>query len=156
MNSNRNRNQMRWTPHATVATIVEDKGRFLLVEELSGGRLVLNQPAGHLEQHERLVDAARRETLEETGWQVEPEYLLGLYIYHSAHNGITYHRTCFSARAIEHDPHRPLDEGIQRALWLTRDEVAANAERLRSAMVLQCIDDYLAGIRYPLSLIHES
>jgi len=146
---------MRWTPHTTAATIVEDNGRFLLVEELSGGRLVLNQPAGHLEQNERLVEAARRETLEETGWHVEPEYLLGLYIYRSTHNGITYHRACFSARALEHDPHRPLDEGIQRALWLTRDEVAAHADRLRSAMVLKCIDDYLAGIRYPLSLIHE-
>lgn len=147
---------MRWTPHATVATIVEDNGRFLLVEEHSRGRLVLNQPAGHLEEHERLVDAARRETLEETAWHVEPEYLIGLYIYTSAGNGITYHRTCFSARALRHEPQRSLDVGIERALWMSRDEIAANSYRLRSPMVLQCIDDYLAGTRFPLSLIHES
>lgn len=146
---------MRWTPHATVATIVEQAGRFLLVEELAGGERVLNQPAGHLEEGETLIEAARRETLEETAWQVEPESLLGLYVYKGRSNGVTYHRTCFVARPLKHEPERPLDEGIQRAIWLSRDEVAARAGQLRSPLVLQCIDDYLAGIRYPLSLIHE-
>ncbi len=146
---------MRWTPHATVATIVEDQGRFLLVEEFSNGKLVLNQPAGHLEANERFIDAARRETLEETGWQVEPEHVLGVYVYYAPANGVTYHRTCFTARAISQDKERPLDDGIVRALWLSRDEVAARRSQLRSELVLRCIDDYLAGIRYPLGLIHE-
>ncbi|MBV1786595.1 NUDIX hydrolase [Marinobacterium sp. D7] len=146
---------MRWTPHATVATIVEDSGRFLIVEEEAGNSLVLNQPAGHLEEDESFVDAARRETLEETGWHVEPEFLLGLYVYKAPANGITYHRACFIARAVEQEPHRQLDEGIVRAVWMTRDEIAASADRLRSQLVLKCIDDYLAGTRYPLSLIHE-
>jgi ADP-ribose pyrophosphatase YjhB (NUDIX family) len=146
---------MRWTPHATVATIVEDQGRFLLVEEMAGGRLVLNQPAGHLEENERFVDAARRETLEETAWHVEPEHFLGLYVYKAPANGVTYHRACFTARPLRHEPTRTLDDGIQQALWLTRDEIAARADQLRSQLVLDCIDDYLAGVRYPLSLIHE-
>lgn len=146
---------MRWTPHATVATIVEKDGRFLLVEELRNGRKVLNQPAGHLEEHERLTEAARRETLEETGWHVEPQYLLGLYVYRAPPNGVTYHRTCFIAQALREEPDAELDTGILRALWLTREEVVARQDQLRSELVLRCIDDYLAGIRHPLSLIHE-
>ncbi|WP_432694958.1 NUDIX hydrolase [Marinobacterium sp. YM272] len=147
---------MRWTPHATVATIVERDGRFLLVEELSAdGHLVINQPAGHLEENEAFTDAARRETLEETGWQVTPTHFLGLYVYRAPANGVTYHRACFIAEAVSHDPERDLDDGIQRALWLTRDEIADRSEMLRSKLVLECIDDYLAGTRYPLSLIHE-
>lgn len=147
---------MRWTPHATVATITEREGRFLLVEELSAeGELVINQPAGHLEENESFIDAARRETLEETGWQVEPSHFLGLYVYKAPSNGVTYHRACFIADALSHDPERELDSGIQRALWLTRDEIAARSAMLRSKLVLECIDDYLAGTRYPLSLIHE-
>ncbi len=146
---------MRWTPHATVATIVEREGLFLLVEELSEGELVLNQPAGHLEENESFIDAARRETLEETGWHVEPSHFLGLYVYKAPANGVTYHRACFIANALSHDSDRELDTGIQRALWLSRDEIAERSAMLRSKLVLQCIDDYLAGNRYPLSLIHE-
>ncbi|KEA63875.1 Nudix-like NDP and NTP phosphohydrolase YmfB [Marinobacterium lacunae] len=134
---------------------MEDNGRFLLVEETSGSNLVLNQPAGHLEEDEHFIDAARRETLEETGWHVEPEHLLGLYVYKAPANGVTYHRACFIARACFHDAARELDDGIIRAVWMTRDEVAENMHRLRSELVLKCIDDYLAGTRYPLSLIHE-
>ncbi|MBS98506.1 MAG: NUDIX hydrolase [Oceanospirillaceae bacterium] len=146
---------MRWTPHATVATIVEQDGRFLLVEEHAEGALVINQPAGHLEEGERFSEAACRETLEETGWEVTAEHLLGLYVYRSPRNGVTYHRCCFVARALKHHPERELDKGIVGALWLTRDEIVARREQLRSELVLECIDDYLAGIRYPLSLIHE-
>lgn len=147
---------MRWTPHATVATIIEREGSFLLVEELSAsGELVINQPAGHLEENESFIEAARRETLEETGWHVKPTHLLGLYVYRAPANGVTYHRACFIADALSHDPERELDTGIQRALWLTRDEIAERSAMLRSELVLQCIDDYLAGTRYPLSLIHE-
>lgn len=146
---------MRWTPHATVACIVEQNGRFLLVEEMAGGKRVINQPAGHLEQGEHFIDAARRETLEETGWRVEPEALLGLYTYYAPANGVTYHRFCFIARPIEHCPHAPLDQGIIGPLWLTRAELEARRPALRSELVTRCIDDYLSGRRFPLDFIQE-
>ncbi|MBY4677867.1 NUDIX hydrolase [Marinobacterium arenosum] len=146
---------MVWTPHATVATIVERDGRFLLIEERASGSIVLNQPAGHVEEGERFIDAAVRETLEESAWHVDPEYLVGLYIYQAPANGVTYHRMCFYAKAREHEPERPLDDGILRTHWLTRDEIAARSDSLRSPMVLRCIDDYLAGQRYPLDFIYE-
>ncbi|MBR9829698.1 MAG: NUDIX hydrolase [Oceanospirillales bacterium] len=147
---------MRWTPHATVACIVEQDGRFLLVEEISSGRRVINQPAGHLEQGESFIDAAKRETLEETGWLVEPEALLGLYTYTAPANGVTYHRFCFIARALASVPDAVLDEGIIGPLWLTRDEIAARQPELRSELVSRCIDDYLSGTRYPLDFIQET
>ena len=144
---------MVWTPRVTVAAVVERDGRFLLVEEAADGRLVLNQPAGHLEHGESLIDACRRETLEETGWQVEPETVVGLYRRIEPSTGITTLRVCFSARALAHDPARPLDEGIERALWLTREELLDEAARHRTELVLCCVDDYLAGARHPLALL---
>lgn len=146
---------MEWSPHITVATVVEDQGRFLLVEELKGGRLVLNQPAGHLEADESLRQAALRETLEETGWEVELTGLLGIYLYTAPSNGVTYQRVCFSARPLQHDPQRELDTDIHRALWLARDELAAQPERWRSELVLRCIDDYLAGEPGALALVRD-
>jgi len=147
---------MCWTPHATVATVVERDGRFLMIEEVSSGRVVLNQPAGHLEENELFADAALRETMEESGWQVELKYLIGLYAYKSPNSKITYHRLCFAADAVEHHPDSPLDDGILRTLWMTRDEIAENPERLRSQTVLQCIDDYLAGKHYPMDFVNEN
>jgi len=147
---------MRWTPHATVACIVERDGRFLLVEEISSGKRVFNQPAGHLEAGEAFVEAARRETLEETGWEVEPEALLGLYTYHAPSNGVTYHRFCFIARALQQIPDAVLDKGIIGPHWMTRDEIAALGPLLRSQLVIRCIDDYLRGVRYPLDFIQET
>lgn len=144
---------MVWTPRVTVAAIVENDGRFLLVEELAEGRLVLNQPAGHLEYGESLIDACHRETLEETGWAVEPESVVGLYRRIESSSGITTLRVCFSARTVEHYPDRPLDTGIERTLWLDRDQLAACADRHRTELVLRCVDDYLAGARHPLSLL---
>ena len=144
---------MVWTPRVTVAAIVENDGRFLLVEELADGALVLNQPAGHLEHGESLIDACRRETLEETGWQVEPDAVVGLYRRIEPTTGITTLRVCFSARALAHDPGRPLDDGIARALWLSRAELAASAGRHRTELVMRCLDDYLAGARHPLALL---
>ncbi|PIE25376.1 MAG: NUDIX hydrolase [Neptuniibacter caesariensis] len=146
---------MSWHPHATVAVIVENEGKFLLVEELSAGKTVFNQPAGHIDEGETFIEAARRETLEESAWHVEPKYLTGFYVYRSKNNNVTYHRACFYAEAVKHNPELPLDEGIIRAVWLTRDEIAALGTRLRSPMVLKCIDDYLAGKQYPLELIYE-
>lgn len=147
---------MRWTPHATVACIVEREGRFLLVEEMASGKAVINQPAGHLEQGESFIDAARRETLEETGWVVEPEALLGLYTYYAPANGVTYHRFCFIARALHEKPDAVLDTGIIRPLWLSRDELEQHRDQLRSELVRRCVDDYLDGIRYPLDFIQET
>ena len=144
---------MEWQPHITVATIVEDQGRFLLVEELKGGKRVLNQPAGHLEADETLQQAAIRETLEETGWDVELTAVVGIYLYTAPSNGVTYQRVCFAAKALKHHPQRELDSGIVGAPWFSRDELAAQPERWRSELVLRCIDDYLDGALYGLDVI---
>jgi len=146
----------RWFPHSTVATIVEKENRFLLVEEMiNGDQKVLNQPAGHVENGETLFQAALRETEEETGWSVELNSLLGLYVYRVPELDLTFHRVTFIANALSHNPDLELDEGILQAIWMTRDEVEQNKHRLRSHLVLDCIDDYLAGKRYPLNFIHD-
>lgn len=144
---------MNWHPHVTVATIVEDNGRFLLVEEHAGDELVFNQPAGHLEPNETLADAALRETLEETAWTVELQGLVGVGLYTAPGNGVTYYRTCFFAKPIAHDATRELDAGIERAVWLTYAEIKALAPRMRSPLVTRVIEQYLEGHRYPLSAI---
>ncbi len=146
---------MTWHPHITVATIVEANGRFLMVEESKGGRLVLNQPAGHLEPNETLRQAALRETLEETGWTVELSGVVGIYLYTAPSNGVTYQRVCFAATPLTHDPQRTLDEGITGALWMTRDELVAQPERWRSELILRCIDDYLAGQPFDLAVVRD-
>lgn len=147
---------MTWTPHATVAVIVEDDdGRFLLVEEVSSGLVVFNQPAGHIEEDEAILDAVRRETLEETGWQVEPTHFLGLYTYKAPANGVTYYRFCYSARAVKKVSER-LDDGIIAAHWLTIDEVGLLGEKLRSPLVLKCIEDYRNGRRFPLDVVVDA
>ena len=146
---------MEWNPHITVATVIEERGRFLFVEEFKAGHLVLNQPAGHLEANESLRQAALRETLEETGWEVELTGLLGIYLYTAPSNGVTYQRVCFSANPLRHDPQHELDSDISGIAWLTRDELATQPERWRSELVLRCVDDYLAGIRGPLELVRD-
>lgn len=146
---------MVWTPHATVATLIERDGKFLMIEEYSSGRLVLNQPAGHIEENESIIEAAVRETFEESAWHVRPEHIIGLYVYRAPSNGITYYRICFYATALEHDPNSKLDDGIVAAHWMTRDEIAEQSDRLRGPMVLKCIDDYLAKKKYPLDFIYE-
>jgi len=145
----------------TVAVIVARDGRFLLVEERAdspaGGtrRLVYNQPAGHVEKGETLEQAAVREALEETGWDVRLTGFLGLYAYTPPFNhDITYYRACFLAEAEVHHPERSLDDGILQAVWMTRDALAGS-DRLRSPLVLKCVDDALAGQCYPLALVHE-
>lgn len=139
-----------WRPHVTVASVIADGARFLMVEERIGGRLVYNQPAGHLDDHESLIAAAQRETLEETGWTVQLEHLIGVHQWRSHEHGEGVLRFSFAGRAVAHDPTRALDQGIERALWLTREEIAALGERLRSPLVLLSIDAWLAGQRLPL------
>ncbi|SNR95451.1 NUDIX hydrolase [Pseudomonas segetis] len=146
---------MSWQPHITVATVVEDNGRFLLVEEHAEGRQVFNQPAGHLEANETIGQAALRETLEETGWEVELTAVTGIYLYTAPSNGVTYQRVCFAAKPIAHHTELALDDGIIGPQWLTRDELAAQPERWRSELVLRCIDDYIAGERFSLSLLRD-
>jgi 8-oxo-dGTP pyrophosphatase MutT (NUDIX family) len=145
--------QAVWRPDVTVASIVPRDGRFLLVEEVVRGELVLNQPAGHLEPGESLPAAARRETLEETGWNVELTDLVGVYQWTNPGDDSHFLRFSFAARPLHHDPERQLDAGIVRALWLTRDEIAAQRARLRSPMVLRCVDDWLGGRRMPLDTV---
>ena len=146
---------MRFTPHVTVATVVENQGRFLLVEETADGRAVFNQPAGHLEADESLMQAAIRETLEETGWDVELTAVTGIYLYTAPSNGVTYQRVCFAAKALQQRDNYQLDDGIIGPQWLTRDELAAQPQRWRSELVLRCIDDYLSGERFPLALLRD-
>ena len=144
---------MHELPHITVATIVERDGKFLMVRENSGGRLVYNQPAGHVEPNETLFDAALRETLEETAWRVELKQLLGIYQYTSAENGITYIRHCFIAKAIEPRTERNLDPDILEAKWLTLKELEDFESELRSPLVLIVIRDYLSGVNFPLNVV---
>lgn len=144
----------RWRPHVTVACIVADGARYLMVEEEVNGRLAYNQPAGHLDDGESLARAAVRETQEETGWTVELQHLVGVHQWRSTEHGDAVLRFSFAARAVGHDPAQSLDAGIRRALWLTRDEIAGLSDRLRSPLVLQSIDAWLAGARWPLEALH--
>lgn len=139
--------------HVTVAAIVARDGKFLFVEESVGGRTVLNQPAGHWEAGETLFEAVKRETLEETAWEVEPTALLGVYEYEPPELGYGFLRFAYLAEPRRHHPQRPLDPGIERAVWLTPDELRREHARHRSPMVLRCVEDALAGQRHPLSLI---
>ena len=142
-----------WRPHVTVACVVAIGNRFLMVEEEVNGRLAYNQPAGHLDDGESLTAAALRETLEETGWTVELQHLIGVHQWRSTEHGEAVVRFSFAARAVSHAPDRPLDTDIRRALWLTRAEIAALGDRLRSPMVLLSIDAWLAGRRLPLDTL---
>ncbi|MBE1161003.1 NUDIX hydrolase [Dyella acidiphila] len=142
-----------WRPHVTVACVVADGDRYLMVEEEVSGRIAYNQPAGHLDDLESLQQAAVRETREETGWTVALTHLIGVHQWRSKEHGDVVVRFSFAAKPLSHDPQQPLDTGIRRALWLTRGEIAALGERLRSPMVLMSIDDWLAGQRLPLSIV---
>lgn len=144
---------MIWTPRVTVAAIIAEGNSFLIVEEETDEGLRRNQPAGHLDEGETLFDAVIRETLEETAWTVAPRALIGVYRWRVSAAGPTYLRFAFEAQAVSHDAKRPLDRGILCTRWMTRDELAADPERLRSPLVLRCIDDFEAGRRFPLNLI---
>jgi 8-oxo-dGTP pyrophosphatase MutT (NUDIX family) len=142
-----------WRPHVTVACVVADGDRYLMVEEEVGGRIAYNQPAGHLDDLESLQQAAVRETREETGWTVALTHVIGIHQWRSKEHGDVVVRFTFAARPLSHDPQQPLDTGVRKALWLTRSEIASLGDRLRSPMVLMSIDDWLAGQRLPLSLV---
>lgn len=140
-------------PDLTVAAITERDGAFLLVEERVGNQLVFNQPAGHVERGESILQAVIRETLEETAWRFVPEALVGIYFWEQPERNRSFLRFAFSGTVTEHDPHRRLDRGIERAVWMPKEQIEQRTARLRSPMVLRCIDDYRAGRRFPLEII---
>ncbi len=135
----------KWLPRVTVATVIEDDGKYLMVEEDIYGEKILNQPAGHLEPGETLIDAAVRETLEETGWHIEVDHLIEFSQWTSPNSKNHYLRSCFAGKALSFNPDQQLDEGIIQAIWMTRDEVAENIDRLRSPLVLHHIDHHING-----------
>lgn len=144
---------MIWKPHATVAAIIERDNKFLMVEELIRGERLFNQPAGHLDPDEGLIDAVIRETQEESAWQFVPQAVTGIYLWKHPDNGETFLRFAVCGSCKNHDAQQPLDDGILNASWKTRDELVQGELKLRSPMVLNCIDDYLAGKRYPLDML---
>jgi len=142
-----------WNPEVTVAAVVERDHRFLVVEERISGRFVLNQPAGHLEDGESLVEAAVRETREETAWRFHPEALVGTYLWRSPVDGRSFLRFAFCGTVDDHRADQPLDTGIVRALWMSHEQLLAQPARLRSPMVLRCVQDYLLGKRQALDTV---
>ncbi len=139
------------TPDITVAAIAQTAGRFLFVEERINNRLVFNQPAGHVEQGESLLAAVVREVREETAWRFEPEGLLGVYLWRRPSARRATLRFAFTGAVSDHHAHQRLDRGIVRTHWLSEEELKSHEGRLRSPLVLRCVDDYLAGHRHPLS-----
>ena len=146
-----------WLPHVTVATVIEQEGRYLLVEERdkTSGLMVFNQPAGHLEEGETLAQAALRETLEETGWTVELLGVLGIALYTAPGNGITYNRISFIAKPIAALENAVLDTDITDIHWLEYEEILYNSARMRSPLVIAAIEQYRKGHCYPLDLIYS-
>jgi len=145
----------QWKPNVTVAAVVEQDGRFLLVEEQTTDGILYNQPAGHLEEGETLVAAVIRETLEESARHFTPTGLVGIYHYRKPGSPVTYLRFAFTGKVSAPEEGRPLDTGILRALWMTASDIRASRGRHRSPLLMQCVDDYMAGQRYPLHLLHH-
>lgn len=145
---------MVWKPNVTVAAVIEQNGKYLLVEEIPKGTAVkLNQPAGHLEPGESIVQACRREVLEETGYSFQPDALTGIYHWTCAENGTTYLRFTFSGQITDFDPARKLDTGIVRATWFSMEEILEKQAIHRTPLVIQCITDYLTEKNYPLDIL---
>ena len=145
--------RITWKPSVTVAAVMERDGRFLLVEEEDEGERVYNQPAGHWERDETLVQACAREVLEESAHRFEPKQLVGVYRWDRPQGDLTYLRFAFCGEILGVEEGRALDEGILRAVWLSPEEIRALAPRHRSPLVWRCVEDYLAGVRFPLELI---
>ncbi len=144
---------MVWKPHVTVAAVIEQDNQFLLVEEETSNGLAFNQPAGHLEKSEDIITAVKREVHEETAWQFDPEFIISIQLWRKNPDFPTFLRVCFAGKVHSHDQGQPLDEGIIATHWLNRDQIAEKKSQLRSSLVLTSVDAYLAGDRYPLSML---
>jgi 8-oxo-dGTP pyrophosphatase MutT (NUDIX family) len=144
---------MIWKPHVTVAAVIEQHGKFLLVEEETEDGIRINQPAGHWEPNENLIEGAVREALEETGRHFTPTHLLGIYNWSRPAGNATYLRFAFIGTVSEPVPGHKLDQGIVRAIWMSSEEIAHDAARHRSPLVLRCVQDYLTGKRSSLDLL---
>lgn len=147
------RHAMIWKPNVTVAAVIEQDGKFLLVEEHTSQGLRFNQPAGHLEANESLLQAVVREAREESAYDFEPKYLVGIYRWHATSSDTTYLRFAYSGPIHHHHSEQALDKGIVRTVWMTVEEIRATIPRHRSPLILQCVEDYLAGKKYPLEII---
>ncbi|MEY4769095.1 MAG: hypothetical protein RL637_1734 [Pseudomonadota bacterium] len=145
--------RMTWKPHVTVAAVVEQQQRFLIVEEQTTEGFKFNQPAGHLENGEDLMTAIRREVYEETAWQFEPTAVIGVQLWRRQVDAPSFIRVCFTGNVHSHNPQQPLDVGILQTHWLTLEEILSYQSRLRSPLVLNSIYRYLEGHRYPLHLL---
>jgi 8-oxo-dGTP pyrophosphatase MutT (NUDIX family) len=144
-----------WKPNVTVAALMEYRGRFLMVEEETSNGLMLNQPAGHLEEGESLVEACAREAMEETAHHFVPQALVGVYQWRRPDGEVTYLRFAFSGDSGEQIAGRALDHGIVRALWMTPGEIEASRTRHRSPLVWACVQDWLADVRLPLAVVRQ-
>jgi 8-oxo-dGTP pyrophosphatase MutT (NUDIX family) len=145
--------RMAWKPDITVAAISESDGRFLVVEERINHRLVFNQPAGHVESGETIIAAVVREVREETAWVFIPEAFLGAYLWRSPSSGRTTLRFAYSGAVVDHNAFQPLDRAIVRTHWLSRAELLEREPRMRSPLVLRCVNDYISGRRLPLDAV---
>lgn len=145
---------MVWKPHVTVAAVIENNDRFLLVEEMTSGGIAFNQPAGHLEEGESLIDAIQREVLEETTCIFQPESIIAVQLYRKNAHSKSFLRICFSGQASEPTDDHPLDEGIIKTHWLCKKEIEEKKSLLRSPLVISSIIEYQKGHYYPLSLLH--
>ena len=145
-------NDTIWKPNVTVAAVIERDGKFLLIEEETERGACFNQPAGHLEPNESLVAGAIRETLEESAYSFSPSALIGVYHYRHHAKQITYMRFAFTGDVSVHHKERALDTGIIRTVWMSPGEIRNCSDRLRTPLVMRCVEDYLAGRRYPLDL----
>jgi len=144
-----------WRPSVTVAAVIERDGKFLLVEELQDGRRVLNQPAGHLDPEETLIAACAREVLEETAHRFVPDALVGIYRWFYEPEAATFLRFCFSGKVLGVED-SPLDKEILGIHWMTSNELKKRAQQHRSPLVQQCVDDYQAGCKFPLTVLSRA
>lgn len=147
--------EMSRTPDITVAAVTETDGRFLVVEERINRRLVFNQPAGHVELGETLLAAVVREVREETAWGFNPQALVGVYLWRNPSSGRSTMRFAFTGTVADHHAQQPLDRGIVSTHWLSRQDLVEREQRLRSPLVLKCIEDYLGGTRRPLETVGD-
>lgn len=143
----------QFKPNTTVAGIIFHKNKFLIVEEVDQGKVVYNQPAGHVESGENLIAAFKREVLEETGLDVSPDYISGIYYHYREDLNLHFLRFCFVAELDECAETHPQDSDILQALWLTKDELLAKGDKIRSPLVIECLNDHLNGNNYPLEIL---